>query len=64
MPLQRESPIKRTKIARMGGIAAQASGRAHKLNPQTARDAANKRWAKKRLEEQREEALNGNANEG
>lgn len=54
MPFQRESPIKRTKIASMGGKAAQASGKAHKYDSAKASEAAKIRWRNKRLADQKE----------
>ena len=54
MPLNRESPIKRSKIAAKGNAAIRESGKVHSFSSEKAKEAANKRWQNKRLQEQKE----------
>jgi hypothetical protein len=56
MPLHKNPPKVRTKIAAMGNAALRASGKIFKFTPETARAAAAKGRENKRMKKMREEA--------
>lgn len=56
MPFNRLPPKVRTKISTAGANALHEQGKAYKMTPQKAREAAETRWRNKRLRDQKEEA--------
>lgn len=54
MPFNRESPIKRSKIAAKGNAAMRATGKAHSFSSDKAKEAVATRWRNQRLREQKQ----------